>query len=130
MNSKTIVALAALEQKLDTILFAREDEQDHTGRNIAAAGAGTVAVGGSVLADRTVMKRYGQRGLLGSGEIKPGTPLAEPVLAQQFGASRAPVREALIALERDGLVEFNERSRTRVRLLTVEDFQALLEVSL
>src|SRR5882757_10242800 len=60
-----------------------------------------------------------------SGQIKPGTPLAEPVLAQRFGASRAPIREALIALERDGLVEFNERSRTRVRPLTVVDFQEI-----
>ena len=59
------------------------------------------------------------------GEIKPGTPLAEPVLAAQFSASRAPIREALIALERDGLVEFNDRSRTRVRSLTAEDFQEI-----
>jgi DNA-binding GntR family transcriptional regulator len=59
------------------------------------------------------------------GEIKPGTPLAEPVLAARYGASRAPIREALIALERDGLVEFNERSRTRVRPLTAEDFQEI-----
>src|SRR6187402_2225845 len=59
------------------------------------------------------------------GEIKPGTPLAEPVLAARFQASRAPIREALIALERDGLVEFNERSRTRVRPLTVEDFKEI-----
>ncbi len=60
-----------------------------------------------------------------SGDILPGTPLAEPVLAARFGASRAPVREALIALERDGLVEFNERSRTRVRPLTAKDFQEI-----
>jgi len=60
-----------------------------------------------------------------SGEIQPGTPLAEPALAARFAASRAPIREALIALERDGLVEFNERSRTRVRLLTAEDFQEI-----
>lgn len=59
------------------------------------------------------------------GEIQPGTPLAEPVLAAQFGASRAPIREALIALERDGLVEFNDRSRTCVRSLTAEDFQEI-----
>ena len=38
------------------------------------------------------------------GEIQPGSALAEPVLAEKFGASRAPVREALIALEREGLV--------------------------
>lgn len=60
-----------------------------------------------------------------AGQLKPGTSLAEPVLAEQFGASRAPIREALIALERDGLVEFNDRSRTRVRPLTVADFQEI-----
>src|ERR1700758_4321721 len=59
------------------------------------------------------------------GEIKPGTPLAEPVLAARFNASRAPIREALIALERDGLVEFNDRSRTRVRNLTPTDFEEI-----
>ena len=59
------------------------------------------------------------------GEIKPGTPLAEPVLAARFNASRAPIREALIALERDGLVEFNDRSRTKVRDLTADDFQEI-----
>ncbi|MEP6672727.1 MAG: GntR family transcriptional regulator [Chthoniobacter sp.] len=59
------------------------------------------------------------------GQFKPGTPLAEPVLAAQFGASRAPIREALIALERDGLVEFNDRSRTRVRPLTAKDFEEI-----
>jgi DNA-binding GntR family transcriptional regulator len=60
-----------------------------------------------------------------AGRLQPGAPLAEPVLAGQFGASRAPIREALIALERDGLVEFNDRSRTRVRPLAVTDFQEI-----
>lgn len=59
------------------------------------------------------------------GEIAPGTPLAEPVLAARYGVSRAPIREALIALERDGLVEFNERSRTRVSPLSAEDFHEI-----
>jgi DNA-binding GntR family transcriptional regulator len=60
-----------------------------------------------------------------SGQISPGTPLAEPVLAAEFGASRAPIREALIALEREGLVEFNDRSRTRVRSLVAADFEEI-----
>lgn len=65
------------------------------------------------------------RAAIVSGKIKPGTSLAEPVLAERFGASRAPIREALIALERDGLVEFNDRSRTRVRSLTSTDFEEI-----
>ena len=33
-----------------------------------------------------------------SGRLRPGSPLAEPVLAKLFGSSRAPIREALIEL--------------------------------
>jgi DNA-binding GntR family transcriptional regulator len=67
----------------------------------------------------------GLRDAIVSGRIPPGAPLAEPVLAAEFGASRAPIREALIALEREGLVEFNDRSRTRVRSLTARDFEEI-----
>jgi DNA-binding GntR family transcriptional regulator len=65
------------------------------------------------------------RQVIVSGQIKPGTSLAEPVLAERFQASRAPIREALITLERDGLVEFNDRSRTRVRPLTPAYFEEI-----
>lgn len=39
-----------------------------------------------------------------SGELAPGARLVEGSLANQLGVSRSPVREALIALSRDGLV--------------------------
>ena len=38
------------------------------------------------------------------GEYLPGTPLGEVELAQRFGVSRGPVREALTHLERESLV--------------------------
>lgn len=38
------------------------------------------------------------------GTFKPGDHLVETVIAEQLGVSRAPVREALSALERAGLV--------------------------
>ena len=38
------------------------------------------------------------------GVFKPGERLPESVIASQLGVSRAPVREVLSALERDGLV--------------------------
>ncbi|MBI1375795.1 MAG: FCD domain-containing protein [Phycisphaera sp.] len=57
-----------------------------------------------------------------SREIEFGAPLSEPKLADRFGVSRAPVREALIALEREGLVEFVGGGRTRVITIGVEDF--------
>jgi DNA-binding FadR family transcriptional regulator len=46
------------------------------------------------------------RTLIGKGEFEPGTRLpAERDLAKQLGVSRPSVREALIALEVEGLVE-------------------------
>jgi DNA-binding GntR family transcriptional regulator len=62
-----------------------------------------------------------------SGKLQPGNPLAEPVLAKQFGSSRAPVREALIELEREGLVQFEPTGRTKVRTLTERDFAEIRE---
>jgi len=40
-----------------------------------------------------------------SGRLGPGSRLDEVRLAGVFGVSRTPVREAILALERDGLVE-------------------------
>ena len=67
------------------------------------------------------------RGEIISGKLQPGEPVAEPVLARRFGFSRAPVREALIELEREGLVQFQATGRTRVRTLTEKDFNEIME---
>ena len=62
-----------------------------------------------------------------SGNIIPGAALAEPVLARKFKSSRAPIREALIELEREGLVQFQTTGRTRVITLSSEDLDEILE---
>lgn len=62
-----------------------------------------------------------------SGTCKPGEALAEPVLAGRFGVSRAPVREAMIELERAGLVQFEPTGRTRVRTLEEKDITEIVE---
>ncbi|QDU50745.1 GntR family transcriptional regulator [Gimesia panareensis] len=59
------------------------------------------------------------------GLHEPGTMLSEPVLSSALGVSRSPVREALLILERDGIVEFDERGRTRVATMTAADFEDL-----
>ena len=46
-------------------------------------------------------------------------------MAERFGVSRVPVREALFALEREGLVEFGTTGRAFVKVLTPQDFQEL-----
>ena len=62
-----------------------------------------------------------------SGHFPQGTALAEPTLAEHFQTSRAPVREALIALEREGLVSFEKTGRTRVRTIGAKDIREIME---
>jgi DNA-binding GntR family transcriptional regulator len=61
-------------------------------------------------------------------ERLPGTKISEPMLAEAYGVSRAPVREALLQLEREGLVVFDAVGRTRVVEMTPEDFEDLFEL--
>lgn len=60
-----------------------------------------------------------------SGTAGPGMLLAEAAVARRLGVSRVPVREALFALERDGLVEFSETGRAYVKALSAHDFEEL-----
>lgn len=52
-------------------------------------------------------------------EMTPGTPLNEKVLTERFGVSRTPVREALIRLVEDGLVDVFPQSGTFVARIPV-----------
>ncbi len=56
-----------------------------------------------------------------SGDIKPGEKLAETSLAERMGISRSPVREALHALSRDGLITAEPRRGARVGGLDAQD---------
>src|ERR1700751_4492479 len=56
-----------------------------------------------------------------SGDIKPGEKLTETGLAERMGISRAPVREALQALSRDGLITVEPRRGARVNRLDAQD---------
>src|SRR5690554_2268070 len=40
------------------------------------------------------------------GELAPGDHLGEQALAERYGVSRSPVREALVVLQRLGFVEY------------------------
>jgi len=53
-------------------------------------------------------------GAIVSMQLKPGTSLNEKALTERFGVSRTPVREALIRLVEDGLVNIYPQSGTFV----------------
>jgi len=60
-----------------------------------------------------------------AGEIKPGEKLSEIKIAQEMEVSRAPVRDALAELERDGLLVRFSNQRTAVVTLTEEDVEEI-----
>ena len=62
------------------------------------------------------------------GELPPGLHLEEPALAQKFGVSRIPVREALMRLEHEGLVRSEPRRGTFVVGMSEEDVHDVYEL--
>jgi len=63
-----------------------------------------------------------------SGELGPGDPLVEAQLSAEFGISKTPVREALIALGRDGLVTQVPHHVTRVATPRPEDIREVCQL--
>jgi DNA-binding GntR family transcriptional regulator len=59
------------------------------------------------------------------GRLKPGEPLREADLAGQLGTSRTPIREALLLLENEGLVEAVRNRGAVVRTYTPEELEEL-----
>jgi DNA-binding GntR family transcriptional regulator len=60
-----------------------------------------------------------------SGQLRGGTVLSQVRLAQDFGVSRGPVREALRLLQREGLVEAELNRRVRVADFSIADLEQL-----
>jgi DNA-binding GntR family transcriptional regulator len=92
----------------------------------AAAGRTTpVAVGKGSMKDAIVSQL---REDIASGTIALGEKLSEARLAQRFGVSRMPVREALKELEAAGFVAIEHRRGTFVRRPTRSEILDLYEV--
>ena len=67
-------------------------------------------------------------GRIVAGGMLPGEPLAEQALAEQFGVSRTPVREALHRLEQASLAERGARRAFVVRRMKAADLADLSPV--
>ncbi|MBB2915231.1 DNA-binding GntR family transcriptional regulator [Streptosporangium becharense] len=68
------------------------------------------------------------RAALITGEMRPGMVYSAPVLAAQFGVSATPVREAMLDLAKEGLVEAVRNKGFRVTELSERDLDELTEI--
>jgi len=75
---------------------------------------------------RTVLDRL--RNEIHDGRLAPGTHLRQAHIAEHYGVSITPVREAFAALEREGLVQSNAHRGVTVFMPTVKDVRELFEV--
>ncbi|KFZ36763.1 GntR family transcriptional regulator [Shewanella mangrovi] len=62
------------------------------------------------------------------GELRPGSKINEQALAEKYGISRGPTREALQQLERQRLVVRIPHVGARVATLTIEELNDLYEL--
>lgn len=110
-NNKTASALAgqAAPAILDVGVGARANKDDKSAGRRVSAGRITTA---------TVIYRELHTAIV-SMELTPGTALNEKVLTERFGVSRTPVREAIIRLVEDGLVDVFPQSGTFVARIPV-----------
>ncbi|MFJ7212784.1 GntR family transcriptional regulator [Amycolatopsis sp. NPDC098790] len=62
------------------------------------------------------------------GSLPPGADVNSVDLARRFSTSRTPVREALLTLQREGLVDIPARRRPRVAPVTLAQARELYEI--
>jgi DNA-binding GntR family transcriptional regulator len=60
------------------------------------------------------------RSMIMSLAVAPGAPLPRALLAERFGVSQQPVREALLKLEEEGLVDTFPQSSTKVSKIDLQ----------
>jgi DNA-binding GntR family transcriptional regulator len=65
------------------------------------------------------------RGLILDGEVPPGSAIPVDAVAGAFGVSRIPVREALMTLIGEGLVDHRPNGGYQVAMLTAPEFREI-----
>ncbi|KOR18451.1 GntR family transcriptional regulator [Burkholderia cenocepacia] len=68
------------------------------------------------------------RDMITNGELAGGERLVERDLAERFGISRIPMREAIQRLEREGLLDIFRNRGAVVRMLSVSDVQEIYDL--
>ncbi|MFJ5549240.1 GntR family transcriptional regulator [Streptomyces sp. NPDC093225] len=62
-----------------------------------------------------------------AGRLPPGTEFTVKQIAEQYEVSATPVREALVDLSAQGLLESVQHRGFRVRVITLADFRGMVE---
>jgi DNA-binding GntR family transcriptional regulator len=65
-----------------------------------------------------------------SGELKPGAIYSAPALAERFGVSATPVREAMLDLVKDGFIEVVRNKGFRVLEMSETDLDQISQIRL
>ncbi|WP_367188879.1 GntR family transcriptional regulator [Burkholderia sp. Ed8] len=68
------------------------------------------------------------RDMIINGELSAGERLVERDLAERFGISRIPMREAIQRLEREGLLDIFRNRGAVVRMLSASDVQDIYDL--
>ncbi len=68
------------------------------------------------------------RKLLLGGEVQPGQRLSHRSLAKDLGLSRSPVREALLQLEAEGVIEHRPQSGVYLRDVSPQELEELYDM--
>jgi DNA-binding GntR family transcriptional regulator len=97
---------------------ARETEEGSVNRGTSGSKNGSMQARVITEMRRRIIK----------GDIEPGAPLSELALADEFGISRTPVREALKQLQTEGLVEIRPRVGTFVTTPSRREITELFEM--
>lgn len=104
---------------------------------IATSASGRIGVGMGdglklpMVAGRRSLREevaHALRAALIAGEMRPGVVYSAPALAEQFGVSPTPVREACLNLAQEGLVEAVPNKGFRVRPLSDADLDEFTEI--
>jgi GntR family transcriptional regulator of vanillate catabolism len=77
---------------------------------------------------QTLSAQLRLRHLILSGALPPGERLSEPSVAERLGASRTPVRAALVRLAEEGLVEAIPSGGFAVKSFTEEEIEDAIEL--
>ena len=70
------------------------------------------------------------RAAIVSGDMKPGEVYSAPTLAERFGVSATPVREAMLDLAKQGLVEVIPNKGFQVTRITDRELDEITEIRL